>query len=134
MLLFKDSMDKIGCTTPFGPNKDFVCTNQTLGIKALKLYRNMIYKHHHNCKDPCSYITMRLIKTREQVEPLINKRKASWLKIETQENIKVVEAHYLYSGLSLIAEIGGYVGLFLGVSVIQINGIIKKALKVIFKH
>ena len=77
---------------------------------------------------------MRLIKTREQVETLINKRKASWLKIETQENIKVVEAHYLYSGLSLIAEIGGYVGLFLGVSVIQINGIIKKALKITFKH
>ena len=36
------------------------------------------------------------------------------------EHIKVTDEQYLYSGLSLIAEIGGYVGLFLGVSVNQI--------------
>ena len=31
---------------------------------------------------------------------------------------------FLYSGLSLIAEIGGYVGLFLGVSVNQISTLV----------
>ena len=38
-----------------------------------------------------------------------------------KENIKVIEAHHLYSTLSMIAEIGGYVGLFLGVSVNQVS-------------
>ena len=37
------------------------------------------------------------------------------------ENIKVTTGHRLYSVLSMIAEIGGYVGLFLGVSVKQIT-------------
>ena len=41
--------------------------------------------------------------------------------INFEELIKVTTGKYLYSELSLIAEIGGYVGLFLGVSVNQIS-------------
>ena len=44
--------------------------------------------------------------------------------IKLKENIEVKEAYYLYSGLSLIAEIGGYVGLFLGVSINQVSELI----------
>ena len=54
------------------------------------------------------------------------------MEISTRENIKVTEAHLLYSVLSMIAEIGGYVGLFLGVSIIQINHIFDKAIKMAF--
>ena len=43
-----------------------------------------------------------------------------------KRNIKVTEAQYLYSGLSLIAEVGGYVGLFLGVSVNQVTILVDK--------
>ena len=32
----------------------------------------------------------------------------------------------------MIAEIGGYVGLFLGVSIIQINRVCDKAIKMVF--
>ena len=38
----------------------------------------------------------------------------------------------LYTGLSMIAEIGGYVGLFLGVSIIQINHVFDRAIKMVF--
>ena len=38
------------------------------------------------------------------------------MEINLKSNIRVTQAHYLYSGLSMVAEIGGYVGLFLGVS------------------
>ena len=51
------------------------------------------------------------------------------MEIFTRENIKVTEAHLLYSVLSMIAEIGGYVGLFLGVSIIQINHVFDKVIK-----
>ena len=54
------------------------------------------------------------------------------MKIATRENIKITEAHWLYSVLSMIAEIGGYVGLFLGVSIIQINHVFDKAIKMAF--
>ena len=37
------------------------------------------------------------------------------------QKVLVTEEVFLYTGLSLIAEVGGYVGLFLGVSVNQIS-------------
>ena len=61
----------------------------------------------------------------------MDKKSVGQLRIFAKENIKVVRAHYLYSGLSLIAEIGGYVGLFLGISVIQVNRLLERAIKMI---
>ena len=43
--------------------------------------------------------------------------------IKFKENIKVIEAYHLYSALSMIAEVGGYVGLFLGISVNQVSAL-----------
>ena len=37
-----------------------------------------------------------------------------------KERIQKTESYYIYDGLTLIAEMGGYVGLFLGFSVNQI--------------
>ena len=48
--------------------------------------------------------------------------------INFYQYIKVAEASYSYTELELVAEIGGYVGLFLGVSVIDINQIFSKLL------
>ena len=41
-----------------------------------------------------------------------------------EENIKVTRDYYIYTKINLIAEIGGYVGLFLGVSVNQLTNLI----------
>ena len=57
---------------------------------------------------------------RESIRGYINGQRSTLLKVKMNEHIKVTDEQYLYSGLSLIAEIGGYVGLFLGVSVNQI--------------
>ena len=45
------------------------------------------------------------------------------LHIDFEENVKKTTAVYLYNSLSLIAEIGGHVGLFLGFSVYQVTNI-----------
>ena len=47
------------------------------------------------------------------------------IQIGFEKIIKVTKGYYAYSELSLIAEIGGYVGLFLGVSVNQITNLIE---------
>ena len=43
------------------------------------------------------------------------------IKLVFEENIKVTKAYYLYTEYILIAELGGYIGLFLGVSINQIS-------------
>ena len=79
---------------------------------------------------------------RERVEKYYKGKKSGLLQLNFQENIKVVaiqkfqkrlfsfhfslcqkvtQGQELYSLLSMVAEIGGYVGLFLGVSVNQIT-------------
>ena len=49
--------------------------------------------------------------------------------IKLKENIQVFEAQYLYSALSMIAEVGGYVGLFLGISVNQVSTMLNVVLE-----
>ena len=61
------------------------------------------------------------MKTNEKLQPFYQKKTSAKLEISTKENLKVTEAYLLYSFLSLIAEVGSYVGLFLGVSINQIN-------------
>ena len=56
----------------------------------------------------------------QKVNCWVCKSQGSQVEITFKENIKVTSSYYLYSGLSLIAEVGGYVGLFLGVSINQI--------------
>ena len=46
-----------------------------------------------------------------------------------KNTIKVTQSKFFYNGLSLMAEIGGYVGLFLGISVVHINEMLYKVLK-----
>lgn len=43
--------------------------------------------------------------------------------------VNVLKSDYTYGVLSLVAEIGGYVGLFLGFSVLQVSGLIKAVLE-----
>ena len=41
-------------------------------------------------------------------------------------HVQVYESYYTYDGLSMVAEIGGYVGLFLGISVNQVGMLLQK--------
>ena len=69
------------------------------------------------CTNPCIFVNSRAFKTSETIN---NKKDESVTTIYFQKYIKVVHSFFLYSFLSVVAEIGGYVGLFLGVSVNQI--------------
>ena len=113
----------MGCTTPYGPNKDFICANQTLGLQALELYMKAFSRDinyiNGNCLRPCSYHLRKIDNLKEY-----NQQIGPTLFLRAESQIRETEEYYLYSGLSLIAEIGGYVGLFLGVSVLQVQDLI----------
>ena len=112
-----------GCTAPYGINKNNICQEQHMAngnkgknFNVNKLYQDMFMYYNDNCDSPCSFLKMKssLIKER-------NMRNNNEVKINFKEYIKVTEAYYLYTTLTLIAEVGGYVGLFLGVSVNQVS-------------
>ena len=85
-----------------------------------------------SCFEPCSYLGVKLFKTYEW-EP---KNKKGRFSLIFDEKVPETVAHYSYDDLSFVAEIGGYVGLFLGASVYQTADIfqfIAEVLEKLFK-
>ena len=113
-LVFKESMEKVNCTWPFLQNKNHICTEVDSTIKAMRIGTNE--RKRSKCPNPCNYIKITTI-------PSIghHKKADKLLQFYLQHRIKVHKAYYAYDEVSLLAEIGGYVGLFLGYSVYQIT-------------
>ena len=114
--LNKKSLEKFGCTTPFGSTKDKICQDNENSSKVMDLYIQTMKKNHDNCYNPCLFTSTKATITR------VKGGKGEVI-IKFKENIKVIDAYYLYSALSMIAEVGGYVGLFLGISVNQVTAL-----------
>ena len=117
----KETLELHGCTAPFGPHKDKICDDEKNATKVNDLYKKWYSKSIQvtsGCNKPCSYVTLRtnIIFDREKYHNTIAR-----VQIYFKENITVTKAYHIYSGLTLIAEIGGYVGLFLGISMNQIG-------------
>lgn len=125
-------MGLVGCTTPYGNNKSQVCKIEEDVKKAKNVYEKYRFDNNKaatNCKMPCSYLTLDaiLMKERDYTKTKPGFKKISYISLRFGDTIKVLKAHFLYSTLSLIAEIGGYVGLFLGLSIYQTSELIEYA-------
>ena len=116
-LVFKESMEKFNCTLPFLQNKCHICNEQHSVTMVQPFAKNLT--KGSRCENPCSYIKAAGIP--------IQQRKSDYnlLLFFFPESIRVHKAYYAYDELSLIAEIGGYVGLFLGWSFYQVIDVIE---------
>ena len=131
------SLTAVGCTTPYMPNKTKICTDANKGKMAYEIYKKFMpalsEKNHEGCHFPCSYF-----KVSSDVS-LVSKRntKLASVALSFEQLIQDTKSYYIYSGLSLIAEIGGYVGLFLGISINQMTNLfdrIVNAIARIYSH
>ena len=127
-------MLRFGCTTPWGPNKDFICKNETLGIKAHHLYKEYFYWQNatgflNECPISCEIMKVRPGPAKESLQKFVNGKPSSSLHMKLHEIITVTNDQYSYIWLNFIAEVGGYVGLFLGLSVYQITELIDKIIQ-----
>ncbi len=109
---------KFGCNAPFGPNKTFVCDKPQVAKKLEMVHRAFQRKYNGTkCPKPCNYLKLKVMQT-DQAD---HNGSEAVTKLLFEDRVKTIKSYYLYSFLSLIAEIGGYVGLFLGVSVYQLT-------------
>ena len=125
---FEKTVEKYGCTTPFGMSgniKDKICKgkendNATEVFKIHKTWFDEKDVHFSkSCPNPCHIILTAAYRAPEVSEKIDNG--TSQIKLLFNNRIKIINDYQLYSGLSLLAEIGGYFGLFLGVSINQIT-------------
>ena len=125
--IHEDTMELVGCTSDYGLNKSNVCTDNDKSKKAEENYLNTVLgaSKIKECLDPCTKIISSL-SIRSSQETNVN----AYLGIDFPSEVKVMTTYPAYEVLSLIAEIGGYVGLFLGVSVLDLKTIGELALTV----
>ena len=119
--IHEKSMENWGCTTPFGMNKSHICTNVDTMKEAVKYHDLRLIDSGQfggECLFPCTTIIPTLsIRSKKDVG-------FAFLSLEFPSRIKVVEAYPAYIFLSLEAEVGGYIGLFLGVSLLDFRGVV----------
>ena len=105
----RKSLKEFECTSPYWYNKTKICQDPNVGSKVTGMYTDKIEKCHHACLHSCSFFLIMAIKL-SRTKMFITSSK-SIIKFNFKENIKVTAGYYIYSGLSLIAEIGGCIGL-----------------------
>ena len=75
-----------------------------------------------SCLEACSYMSIKTIQAGERSPDVENRGE---LIFNFRQKIHKTISYYLYEEISLIAEIGGFVGLFLGASVYQIADLLE---------
>ena len=122
-----EMLKQFGCTSPFGQNKTQICKAGEKALNVTQIYKNGLYntETYGECLNPCSFFTFTLTDLIDYVSKEGFGNADTSLELNFEKIIKVTKGYYAYSELSLIAEIGGYVGLFLGVSVNQITNLIE---------
>ena len=117
-------LKEVGCTTPFSLDKSNICTQPANAMKAKQIFEQYLYQHsllENTCPQSCIHI-------KSQITDVTTFPGIIWpgSRINFPENVQVYESYYTYDGLSMVAEIGGYVGLFLGISVNQVGMLLQK--------
>ena len=129
--LNKESMEKIGCVSPFGINKDNICKDPKRSKMAYDLFLEYRDYGRSNkslaCLKPCSFLNIKLSKSNENPTGKYGK-----LIFFFKEFIQETSSYYSYGSREFIAEIGGFIGLFIGASIYQVadffENIIRKLL------
>ena len=115
-----------------------ICTDEEQINEAIKLHMELISKSFtlkELCPYPCkftrTYFRDKVKLNSENINPDFAGNPSS-IFLNFKKFIKISKARYSYGGLELLAEFGGYVGLFLGISVFHLSDAFTKIAQLIF--
>ena len=94
-------------------NNSNVCTNSKEGKVAKSKYQDYIHLGSGKCLTPCKILDLNTNGRSSANQGMEGK---VMLSIDFQKWVKRNQERRLYTSLSLLAEVGGYVGIFLGYS------------------
>ena len=115
---FQHSMELFGCLPPSLGNDGIpICKNSSL-------YSRDKVEKLIDCPKPCT-----IYKMQPRTTLYVTESDSADLDIRFQETTTISTDQYSYTWLNLVAEVGGYVGLFLGYSVYQMTDLLDIFLK-----
>ena len=114
-LMKSDTIDN--CTVPWIRDNDNICTKPEDINTAFWIAWHRVTNQRKDCDSPCHRLIIDL-GAKEILDSANNK--TSTLMLYFPQKMLVNKEHYLYTLLTLLAEIGGYMGLLLGYSLFNI--------------
>lgn len=124
--LYELMLNSTGCTVPWLPKKSKICTNLGKSRKAFKIYKDNRRNQNSNCPNSCTFTDVNL--GPPIIENYVTQPRQASAVFYFRKDVKTSTEYLIYTQLSMIAEIGGYVGLCLGISFVNIGTLINKIL------
>lgn len=95
---------------------------------AIDTYRAAVERFkgdYSQCPQPCKFVkgVLYMVKSRRKMKPDDTGKLVISVQIFLEGMIQTTKMDYNYGFISLVAELGGYVGLFLGVAIVELHGI-----------
>ena len=116
---YEELMKEVSCITPYVMDDKNVCKDKTLNDTANEYFLTKVTsKEPTTCLNPCTKIIANFGIRKDTPTDYY-----AQVYIDFPSEVKVITAYPSYEILSLIAEIGGYVGLFLGISVLDLKSL-----------
>lgn len=116
-------MNTIGCATPLGnyTDSDTACANKDDAETAQLFYFENQLETSEECPYPCNTLWNKV--TASDTKPTGNLGGAPSLQVflSFPKFVKGSQARYVYQIINFIGEFGGVIGLFLGVSIMQLT-------------
>ena len=117
-------MKKVGCTTPFGISLDKVCTDGVKAKMASDMYRHGVW--NTSCLLPCKHLA-NFVLTSDTLEkpengPGMEEELPQWqlgIDFYFKSYLQKSTVKCTYDELDLYAAVGGFMGMFLGASILQ---------------
>ena len=113
---------RYGCSIPFYQTSNTknvrLCQNSTEGAYVMREFTNFVSPENQikECSYPCTNLMIKKTNTR-----ISDEEGTRELELNFNKFTQVITAQYTYTELELLAEFGGYVGLFLGYSVLNLT-------------
>ena len=102
------------------PDNSKACTDGTEAARSIILYIKFLRQSSATCLIPCKVLTAVSLSGRSGGQVKAKDYFYSLADIEFQPWIETAKERTLYSSLSLFAEVGGYVGIFVGYSLLNL--------------
>ena len=132
--LRKELINEFNCTVPFLPTSTLersdgidICREPDTRRKAYARY-DLLKRNNENklCKNPCN--TVQPYFGLFFQDPTYKEKDKAYLKIYLQSMTTIRVTVMDYDGIAMIADIGGYTGLLLGMSAIHVSRFIFKSI------
>ena len=109
---------KDNCTAPWVPNNDNICTEAKDISTCYWIWKNRVQSDAGDCILPCHSVFVHL--DAKEYHAINDSNKYAILYLYFPKNLAKSKEHFLYHYNNLFAEIGGYVGLLLGLSFLDL--------------